>query len=92
MSRKKKQEHTNHDRWLVSYADFITLLFAFFVHDRDVKERVGVAEKKLGDLSLNGYRLGRIVCRGERMMSGYGIWQQQRSNKHKHHDTLHTLS
>ena len=24
-------EPTNHDRWLVSYADFITLLFAFFV-------------------------------------------------------------
>jgi chemotaxis protein MotB len=32
MSRRKKQaEHENHDRWLVSYADFITLLFAFFV-------------------------------------------------------------
>lgn len=31
MSRKKKHEHTNHERWLVSYADFITLLFAFFV-------------------------------------------------------------
>ena len=29
--KKKPEEHVNHERWMVSYADFITLLFAFFV-------------------------------------------------------------
>ena len=42
MSRKKKHEHVNHERWLVSYADFITLLFAFFV----VLFSAGQADKK----------------------------------------------
>ncbi len=29
--RPKRADRENHDRWLISYADFITLLFAFFV-------------------------------------------------------------
>lgn len=32
MSRRKKEGgHANHERWLISYGDFITLLFALFV-------------------------------------------------------------
>lgn len=46
MARKKKHpEHVNHERWLVSYADFITLLFAFFVVMFAVSQ---VDAKKLG--------------------------------------------
>ncbi|MBI5328528.1 MAG: OmpA family protein [Deltaproteobacteria bacterium] len=31
IKRRKQEEHENTDRWMVSYADFITLLFAFFI-------------------------------------------------------------
>src|SRR5215831_10225266 len=29
--KKKAEHHINHERWMVSYADFVTLLFAVFV-------------------------------------------------------------
>ncbi len=49
MARKVKHpEHVNHERWLVSYADFITLLFAFFVVMFAVSQ---VDSKKMGRFS-----------------------------------------
>lgn len=50
MSRRKRTPgHSNHDRWLVSYADFITLLFAFFVV---LYASSQVDKKKVGKLAL----------------------------------------
>ena len=50
MSRKKRAaEHVNHERWLVSYADFITLLFAFFVVLFSSSQ---VDKRKVGKISM----------------------------------------
>jgi chemotaxis protein MotB len=47
--RKKDPEHVSHERWLVSYADFITLLFAFFVV---LYASPQVDKRKVGRLAL----------------------------------------
>jgi chemotaxis protein MotB len=47
--RKRSRGHGNHERWLVSYADFITLLFAFFVV---LYASSQVDQRKVGKLAL----------------------------------------
>ena len=46
--RKRPKAPVNHERWLVSYADFITLLFAFFVV---LYSAAQVDKKKMGQLA-----------------------------------------
>ena len=47
--RRQSRKHQNHERWLVSYADFITLLFAFFVV---LYASAQVDQRKVGRLAL----------------------------------------
>lgn len=49
MRRRKQAGHVSHERWLVSYADFITLLFAFFVVLFSSSQ---VDKRKVGRLAL----------------------------------------
>ena len=59
MRRRFVKSHTSHERWLISYADFITLLFAFFVvlyafakadqkRQTEVSQAIDTAFKSLG--------------------------------------------
>jgi chemotaxis protein MotB len=58
--KKREEEHENNERWLVSYADFITLLFAFFVTMYSVSRVDG---KKMGSAVESLQRaLGSVIA------------------------------
>ena len=52
-SRRQKKSHVNHERWLVSFADFMTLIFALFVvlyatSKADLKKQAKAAQVRQG--------------------------------------------
>lgn len=53
--KREEEEHDNHDRWLVSYADFITLLFAFFVVMYAISSVNDKKYKKLSESITNAF-------------------------------------
>lgn len=62
-SRRKKQEeeHENHERWLVSYADFITLLFAFFVVMYAISSLNEGKYRVMSSAIMDAFRNGTVV-------------------------------
>jgi len=57
MARKPlHEEHENLERWLVSYADFITLLFAFFVVMYSISQVNESKYKVLSDALINAFK------------------------------------
>jgi chemotaxis protein MotB len=59
--RKHREEHENHERWLVSYADFITLLFAFFVVMYAISNLNEGKYRVLSDALVHAFRSDRVV-------------------------------
>lgn len=67
VGRKRKhrpEPHLNHERWLVSYADFITLLFAFFtmlyaMSSVDAKKFNSMVQSMQAAFEMRGYN-GRV--------------------------------
>jgi chemotaxis protein MotB len=68
--RAHVEEHENHERWLVSYADFITLLFAFFVVMYSLSTVNEGKYRVLSDSLVSAFRNVNVNARGEQMVSG----------------------
>ncbi|MBK7791269.1 MAG: flagellar motor protein MotD [Betaproteobacteria bacterium] len=59
--RRAEEDHPSRDRWLVSYADFITLLFAFFVVMYAISTLNEGKYRVLGDSLVYAFRHDRVV-------------------------------
>src|SRR5574337_1846828 len=58
----------NHDRWLVSYADFITLLFAFFVVMYSLSSVNEGKYRVLSDSIIQAFRNISVNTAGEKVI------------------------
>lgn len=68
--RRHAEEHENHERWLVSYADFITLLFAFFVVMYSLSTVNEGKYRVLSDSLVAAFRNVNINASGSQMAVG----------------------
>ncbi len=68
--RAYAEEHENHERWLVSYADFITLLFAFFVVMYSLSTVNEGKYRVLSDSLVAAFRSVNLNARGEQIAPG----------------------
>ena len=82
MAKKKKHpEHENLERWLVSYSDFITLLFATFVVLYALAQVDATDFAKLEESLKNAFSQGALFDGQQSIMDGSdSLFDQQQAN------------
>jgi chemotaxis protein MotB len=69
-ARRKQAAHPNHERWLVSYADFMTLLFAFFVVMYATSQSDKGKAKQISEAVSQALDNNHVVVRLAALLSG----------------------
>lgn len=89
--RARPQEQSDHHRWIVSYADFITLLFAFFVVMYAISS---VNHSKYESLSDGMHSAFNNKDKNKRVITQQktGVSAGDLDSKAEHHDGLESLA
>ena len=85
MGKKHKHpEHVNHERWLVSYADFITLLFATFTALYALSKSDAAKAKAVADGMREAFGTGtpQIITMEAPHANGIPSKEAREGNKH----------
>ena len=77
MRRTRHASHENHERWLVSYADFITLLFAFFVVMFASSHTDKAHAKAVSDGIKKALETGALETRIAAVLGGSGVKREK---------------
>jgi chemotaxis protein MotB len=75
--RRRDVEPENHERWLVSYADFITLLFAFFVVMFASSQTDKAKAKAVSDSVADAFDGGSALQKITQLVRGYSAGEKR---------------
>lgn len=70
VQRRRQEVHVNQERWLISYADFITLLFAFFVVMYSISQVNDSKYRVLSDTFVEAFHTANESAQSEQQKNG----------------------
>jgi chemotaxis protein MotB len=59
--KRRHEEHVNHERWVISYADFVTLMFALFVAMYAISLKDHTSGKRMSESVRNAMATGGLT-------------------------------
>lgn len=86
--RRRQEEHPNHERWIISYADFVTLMFALFVAMYAISLKDHTSGKRISESVRDAVTKGGLADTMEALMPDKKPASAKAQNPSKDHSNI----